>query len=141
MLGGRSNDRTTPVIPRADRYRRKVSRMTTTKVQYEILDGPAADRIIDSYKYAFTKDVTVEVELTLTPRDSRLRGKLTQRKISATVIGLRYESGTPGMFILWVNTSLPKHVQVQEGGFYNANTRKGTLIFEVPSEHVDRFRS
>lgn len=115
--------------------------MTTTKVQYEILDGPTADRMIDSYKYAYNKDVTVEVELTLAPTDGRLRGKLATRKILATVTGLRYESGTPGMFTLWVITSMPKHIQVPEGGFYNANTRKGTLIFEVPTAQFDRFRS
>ncbi len=115
--------------------------MTTTTVQYEILDGPSADRIIDSFKYAYNRDVSCEVEFTLTPHDSRLKGKLGQRKVSATINGLRYESGTPGMLIIWLNANLPHHWQDNEGGFYNANTRKGFLRFEVPTEHVGRVRN
>lgn len=112
--------------------------MSTTTVQYDVLDGPSADRVIDSFKYAFTKGCTVEVEFTLTPRNTRLRGKLAQRKVTATVTGLQYESGSPGMFILWVNIQMPHHSQTVKGSFYDANHRKGVLEFDVPTHHVNR---
>ena len=111
-----------------------------TEVQYEILDGPSTDRLIDCFKYATTPDVTLEVEFTLIPRNSRLKGKLGHKKLSAVVTGLQYESGAPGMFIIWVNIQgLPKHTQDVRGGFYNANERKGFLTFQVPADHLSKY--
>lgn len=112
--------------------------MSTTTVQYDVLDGPSADRVIDSFKYAHSKGSTVEVEFTLTPRNARLRGMPAQRKVTATVTGLQYESGAPGMFIIWVHVQMPHHSQTARGGFYNANQRKGVLEFEVPTNLVNR---
>lgn len=112
--------------------------MSTTTVQYDVLDGPSADRVIDSFKYAHTKGCTVTVEFTLTPRDPRLRAKLGQRKVTGTVVALQYESGAPGMFILWVHVQMPHHSQTVKGSFYDANQRKGVLEFDVPTNLVDR---
>lgn len=139
MQGGRLApvSRTTPEIPRVYRYSRKAGRMTTKTVQYDILDGPSNEMLIDAFKHAFSKNVSVEVIFVLAPSNSSLRKKLGHRKVKATVTGLRYESGMSGRYIIWMNTGLPHHTQI-EGGYYNTDDRKGCLKFEVQTDRISR---
>lgn len=100
--------------------------MSTSSVKIEIVDGSNADRVVDAFKFAFDKKYRLKIELTL-QREIKHTGSVLRQKVQARVIGVEYESGTYGMFVLKVNMTA-----FGMSGmfllFYNANTRKGYVI-------------
>ena len=70
---------------------------------FEIIDGPNADRVVDSFKYAYDRHAKVDVAFMVEDE-------------------LRYENGAPGMFILTVDFV---NGIGQRELFYNANKRIG----------------
>lgn len=101
--------------------------MTTTapvQLMLSVTSGPSANRVVDSFKYAFAKEASVPVTFGgfLDIGD----GSPTYGELSAQVTGISYESGTPGMFNVQLNIKGhgPAH------GFYDANKRIGLLRFE-----------
>ncbi len=82
---------------------------------FEIIDGPSADRVIDSFKYAYDRNTKVLVTFTI-------KQDFTGGPITGQVVGMRYESGAPGMYILVVEFN---NGFGQRKLFYNANKRIG----------------
>ena len=82
---------------------------------FEIIDGPNADRVVDSFKYAYDRHAKVDVAFMV--EEDHLTGLIKGR-----VVELRYENGAPGMFILTLDFV---HGIGQRELFYNANKRIG----------------
>lgn len=101
--------------------------MSPSSVNISIIDGPNAGRVINALEYAYDKISPMLIQLTLGHSSGNLRGSLPQEKITARVQGLRYESGTSGMFILYLSTTIQgKPVDCE--AFYNANERRGNIV-------------
>lgn len=101
--------------------------MSTSSVNAQIIDGPNADRVIDAFKYAYDRVSPMKIELTLQHPAGNLRGSLLREKVCALVQGVSYESGTPGMFILYLSTTI-KGKPADCEAFYNANERSGYIL-------------
>jgi len=94
--------------------RERGRRMST----FKIIDGPSTDRVIDSFKYAY--DRTAHVQVTFIIKQGYTGGPLTGQ-----VVGVEYESGAPGMFLMKVdfNNGFGRRTV-----FYNATKRTGHSI-------------
>lgn len=97
-----------------------------TTIQFDIGNGPNADRVLDGLKYAFNDSVTISTVFTVRKREAQARGTLSWQLVDVQIIGVSYESGVPGMFLLKVN--IPGFNS--STGYYNANTRQGVFYLE-----------
>lgn len=103
--------------------------MSTSPVTIQIVDGPNEGRIINALQYAYDRISPMLIQLTLGHSADSLRGSLLREKVTARVQGVRYESGTPGMFILYLSTTIQaKSVDCE--AFYNANERRGAIVMK-----------
>lgn len=100
--------------------------MSTSSVKTKIVNGSNADRVIDALKYAFDKKHPHKIELVL-QREVEHTGSVLRQKVYARVLGVEYESGTFGMFVLKVNMTA-FGISGMFRLFYNANTREGYVI-------------
>jgi hypothetical protein len=102
----------------------RVGRMTTTK-RYQIVDGPGAVETVDAFKYAYSKSHDFSVTFDLKDESQR-QPAASQTTITCTakVVGLNYESGSDGMFIITMHVSGPG-IRGEAKGFYDANRRRG----------------
>lgn len=85
--------------------------------QFNITDGPTADRMVDSFKYTFTRGCTVPVEfrITISPRRTQV--------VTLALTALSYESGKPGAFNFTASITAGGKGIVK--GFYDATSRAG----------------
>lgn len=101
--------------------------MSPQPVHIQITDGPSADKVLDAVKYAYDKTVTMKpwFEILL---DAKTPAPYTSSKPERTriladkIVGISYESGAPGMFILTMYA-----LDGTYEAFYNASTRKGAM--------------
>ena len=101
--------------------------MSTSSVKIKIVNGSSADKVIDALKYAFDEKHRLKIELNLQREAGNLTDSRLRQKVYAQVIGVEYESGTYGMFVLKVNmTAFGMSGMFRL--FYNANTREGYVI-------------
>jgi hypothetical protein len=96
----------------------RVGRMTTTK-RYQIADGPGIGETVDAFKYAYSKSHEFSVTFTLSEES-----RPATIACAAKVVGLNYESGSDGMFIIVMHISGPG-IRGEAKGFYDANRRRG----------------
>lgn len=101
--------------------------MSTTapaqKVEHFVInDGPNADLTVDAYKYAYAPGGDFRVSFSNIGHNRVVSHR-------AQVVGLEYESGARGMFLIKVN--IPGYKTSK--GFYNANRREG-FIDLVPND-------
>jgi len=98
-------------------------------VNITITNGKNADQIVEALKYAYDKRLGKAIrpwfEIRRTPESIRpyRTARPETTRVLASIIGLRYESGTPGRFMLTMS--------VLDGiylAYYNADTRQGNLI-------------
>ena len=100
---------------------------TSTLLSAIVTNGPSADAVIDSLKYAF-KARKLPVHFTVDIQHSAV-GYQRGVEFDANIIGVSYESGAPGMLIIEFQI-VGKSSYGQWGickGFYNANRRTGTF--------------
>lgn len=99
--------------------------MTTR--QLKIVGGPSLDSVIDAFKYAFDGSAFVAVRFTVEANNSDRR-----REIEPRIIGIRYETSTPGQFILTMNGYFwGSGAHHGAEAIYDSRTRKG--IISIPS--------
>lgn len=100
-------------------------------LRYIVTNGPSADRIVDSLRYAYTPGVKIPAVFTGVIRpDSAVAPASTEFELTVTVTSVEYESGSEGMFILTARASGFTSVT----GFYNANSRTGQFHL-IPQAH------
>lgn len=87
---------------------------------FEIADGPNAERLVDAFKYAFTKDWNARVTFA---GPTFFKGCLRRFEHEAQVVGLSYDSGSEGSFTIMVN--IPGFRT--STGHYNAQRRTGRI--------------
>jgi hypothetical protein len=89
--------------------------MSTEKLN--IIDGPTADRMIDSFKYTFTRGCAIPVtfRVNISPKRSQV--------VTLSIVALSYESGKPGAFNF--RASITSGGKGIVNGFYDASDRAG----------------
>lgn len=105
---------------------------TTSKVietTFSITKGPSASDITNSLLYAFSPN-KLYLSFTGEARDE----DMTPWTLSfeAVAVGVAYESGAPGMLLVRLRAANGyEKILGKVVGFYNANTRRGTLQIEL----------
>ena len=91
--------------------------MTTAPFRFTITDGPSADRMVDSFKYAFSGE---KIHVTFRLAMHGGRGSMT---IETIVKSLGYESGAPGQLLFEADITQGGTGRIS--GYYNAQSREG----------------
>ncbi len=93
----------------------------TTK-RFKIVDGPGAGATMDAFKYAYSKSHDFDVNFSL-----RETSDETTISSMAQVVGLSYESGSDGMFIITMHVHIEPFGLCIANGFYDAQRRNGYI--------------
>ncbi|MGK2896069.1 MAG: hypothetical protein ACSLEY_00490 [Candidatus Saccharimonadales bacterium] len=102
----------------------RMSSNTQIEYQFAIENGPSAERIVDSFKYAFSSTkLSVMFEgilsgMGLVP--------IKDSKLEVIVTSICYESGAEGAFL--IEGYAPKIPGVRISGYYDAKRRIGSLL-------------
>lgn len=110
-----------------------------TKFAYPIEDGPSADRILDSLKYAYDKRDRVHVDFKVAksytgPKDEPGTMYQILPMGETKIVGVTHEDGSGSSFLLKGYArgvdGEPNTVTVPFDAYYNAKTRKGHITFK-----------
>jgi|GEM_PF-6273386 len=110
----------------------RMNTTNSTSESMQIVGGPSAAELIDAFKYAFDKERKFRVKfsergmLMVAHNGKPLEEKMYMpQPVIVQIIGLMYESGTPGMFLFRANITDGSYRKGTVKGFYDANKRGG----------------
>lgn len=102
--------------------------MDTSKypLSFNIEGGPSADRLIDSFKYAYSKEVKVPVSFTVVREKGDHKYAISE-VTSAHIATMAHEDGSGHSFNLTGYCQIPSGETKKFLAYYNTKTRKGTM--------------
>jgi hypothetical protein len=103
--------------------------VATQQVNATVVNGPSAADIVNSLLYAYGRhNLPVRFTVDWVNNVTRHRKNV---EFDVNIVGVIYESGSPGMFIIKFYIVGLAELGLCEG-FYNANRRTGTLAMTIP---------
>lgn len=115
---------------------------------YKIVGGPNRDRLIDAFKYAFDSDVKIPIDFqvvygTTMPTSHPGCANIYLNLRDIRILSIQHECGSGYSFNIegYLKTRLDNPWEILETemydyqftAYYNADTRKGVISFEVRS--------
>lgn len=116
--------------------------MNTEGKSFDVVNGPSKDRLIDAFKYAYSKQTQISVKFSVVlsytaPKDDPSCVRLIMLIDDFHIVSLQHENGSGHSFIVegYCQASLHSGTTQLEpydyNMYYNAKTRKGTIEFRA----------